>query len=134
MYTLGGHTDTITGLELSPDGTSLLSNSMDNTLGVWDIKPFAVSGDRLIRKLTGAAHGFEKNLLRACWSPDGDFVAAGSGDRSVVVWYRDRIVYKLPGHKGCVNQVSWHPKEPVIASCSNDKTIFLGELDPEEVK
>ena len=27
-----GHTDTITGLKLSPDGTMLLSNSMDNTL------------------------------------------------------------------------------------------------------
>jgi Prp8 binding protein len=30
--TLRGHSDTITGMRLSPDGTHLLTNSMDNTL------------------------------------------------------------------------------------------------------
>lgn len=29
---LRGHNDTITGMRLSPDGTHLLTNSMDNTL------------------------------------------------------------------------------------------------------
>ena len=23
------------------------------------------------------------------------------------------IANKLPGHKGCVNEVDWHPKEPI---------------------
>jgi hypothetical protein len=30
--TLSGHSDSITGMRLSPDGTHLLTNSMDNTL------------------------------------------------------------------------------------------------------
>lgn len=30
-YTLEGHQDTVTGLRLSPDGSYMLSNSMDNT-------------------------------------------------------------------------------------------------------
>ena len=30
-YKLQGHTDTITGIRLSPNGSHLLSNSMDNT-------------------------------------------------------------------------------------------------------
>lgn len=38
------------------------------------------------------------------------------------------VVYALPGHKGSVNEVVFHPKEPIIGSCSNDRTIFLGEL------
>ncbi len=29
---LKGHSDTVTGIKLSPDGTHLLSNSMDNTV------------------------------------------------------------------------------------------------------
>lgn len=38
---LTGHTDTVTGLALSPDGDFLLSNAMDNTLRVWDVRPYA---------------------------------------------------------------------------------------------
>jgi Prp8 binding protein len=38
-------------------------------------------------------------------------------------------VYRLPGHSGCVNDVAFHPTEPIVASASNDKTIFLGEIE-----
>lgn len=31
LYTLRGHADTVTGLRLSPDGSYLLSNAMDNS-------------------------------------------------------------------------------------------------------
>lgn len=37
-------------------------------------------------------------------------------------------LYFLPGHKATVNEVVFSPIEPVIASGSSDKTIFLGEL------
>ncbi|KAJ3112540.1 hypothetical protein HK098_008041, partial [Nowakowskiella sp. JEL0407] len=133
---LSGHVDTVTGLRLSPDGGSLLSNAMDNTVRIWDVKPFAPTGSRLLNIFEGAPHGMEKNLLRPCWSPDESFIVAGAADRSVVVWNvkKAQIAYKLPGHKGCVNEVDWHPREPIIASCSSDRTIFIGEINPSEVK
>lgn len=31
LYKMSGHTDTVTGLRLSPDGSFVLSNAMDNT-------------------------------------------------------------------------------------------------------
>ena len=31
LYKMSGHTDTVTGLRLSPDGSFILSNAMDNT-------------------------------------------------------------------------------------------------------
>lgn len=37
---LKGHTDTVTGLRLSPDGNLLLSNAMDNQLRIWDTRAF----------------------------------------------------------------------------------------------
>ncbi|KAJ3027329.1 UNVERIFIED_CONTAM: hypothetical protein HDU68_004027 [Siphonaria sp. JEL0065] len=134
-YSMLGHADTITGLRVSPDGSSLLSNAMDNTVRIWDIKPFA-AGNRMLKLFEGAPHGLEKHLLKPCWSSDGEFVAAGSADRSVVVWEvaSKKIVYKLPGHKGCVTEVDWHPTEPILLSGSNDKTLFLGEVNPAEVK
>ncbi|KXS12333.1 WD40 repeat-like protein [Gonapodya prolifera JEL478] len=135
LYTLSGHMDTITGLRISPDGSRLLSNGMDNTVRTWDVRPFA-PGSRLVGVYEGAPHGFEKYLIRPCWSSDGAFVAAGAADRTVLVWNVDtrKIVYKLPGHKGVVTEVGWHPKEPIVLSCSTDKTMYLGEVNPDEVR
>jgi Prp8 binding protein len=127
--TLSGHEDTVSGLALSPDGNYILSNAMDNTVRIWDVRPFAL-GDRNVKTFHGALHNFEKNLLRCNWSPDGNRITAGSSDRFVYVWDTTsrRILYKLPGHAGSVNEVIFHPKEPIIASCSSDRNIYLGEL------
>lgn len=76
-------------------------------------------------------HNFEQNLLKANWSSDGLLVASGSSDRMVYIWdttTRD-LKYLLPGHNGCVNEVSFHPKEPIIASCGSDRKIYLGEIE-----
>lgn len=130
IYNLHGHNDTITGLSLSPDGSYILSNSMDNTLRIWDIRPYAPT-DRCVKIFNGHQHNFEKNLLRCAWSPDGSRISAGSSDRFVYIWDTTsrRILYKLPGHNGSVNDVDFHPTEPIILSASSDKTMYLGEID-----
>jgi Prp8 binding protein len=48
----------------------------------------------------------------------------------VLIWNTNtgEAVYCLPGHKGSVNDVHFHPSEPIILSCSSDKKMFLGEL------
>ena len=38
------------------------------------------------------------------------------------------LEYALPGHSGSVNDVCFHPTEPVIASASSDGILFVGEL------
>jgi Prp8 binding protein len=154
-YSLLGHTDTITSLNVSPDSQTLLSNSMDSTVRTWDIRPFAPV-DRHIKTYDGAPHGLEKNLIRASWDPKGTKIAAGSWDRSVVVWEAGsgKLLYKLPGHKGCVNDVRFSPGvEPIgistffstsrfsfpfpsgadkglcaVVSGSSDRQLMLGEL------
>nr|CAD7439462.1 unnamed protein product [Timema bartmani]CAD7455824.1 unnamed protein product [Timema tahoe] len=130
LYRLKGHADTVTGLNLSPDGSYVLSNSMDNTLRIWDVRPFAPQ-ERCVKIMTGHQHNFEKNLLRCAWAPDGSKVSAGSADRFVYIWDTTtrRILYKLPGHNGCVNDIDFHPSEPIIVSGSSDKLIYLGEVE-----
>ncbi|XP_066259709.1 U5 small nuclear ribonucleoprotein 40 kDa protein [Euwallacea similis] len=129
-YTMKGHTDTITGLALSADGSYLLSNSMDNTLRIWDVRPYAPA-ERCVKVFSGHQHNFEKNLLRCAWSPDGNKVSGGSADRFVYIWDTTsrRIIYKLPGHTGCVNSVAFHPNEPIVASVGSDKLAYIGEID-----
>uniref|UniRef100_A0A7S1B0Q9 Uncharacterized protein n=1 Tax=Noctiluca scintillans TaxID=2966 RepID=A0A7S1B0Q9_NOCSC len=127
---LEGHTDSITGIDVSENGNFLASNSMDNSVRIWDIRPFAPGRNRFMRSLKGAVHNFEKNLLRVRWSAKDAMLAAGSADQNVNIWDMRllQLAYKLPGHTGSVNEICFHPKEPIIASASSDRLVFMGEL------
>ncbi|KAL8920574.1 MAG: hypothetical protein Q9208_006196 [Pyrenodesmia sp. 3 TL-2023] len=130
VYTMAGHTDTVTSLQASPDTQALLSYSHDGTARTWDVRPFAPV-DRQIRTYVGAPPGLEKNLVRASWNNKGDKIAAGSGDGTAVVWdvQSGKLLYKLPGHRGTVNDVRFSPEnEPIIVSGSSDRNLILGEL------
>lgn len=127
--TLTGHSDSVTGMSLSPDGNFLLTNSMDNTMRVWDVRPYAPA-NRCTQLFSGHSHNFEKNLLKCAWSPDGNRITCGSADQLVYVWdvVENKMLYRLPGHKGSVNEAVFHPIQPIIASASSDRTVFMGEL------
>lgn len=130
VYGMKGHTDTITCLALHPEGSHLLSTGMDNSLRTWDIRPFITGKNRHCKTFTGHRYNADKGLLKCGWSADGNLVTAGSADRMVHIWdeFSAEELYLLPGHKGCVNTVVFHPKENVIASGASDKLIFVGEL------
>ena len=112
---------------------------MDCSLRAWNIQPFASGsssneteqGEARYEKLFhGHHHGAEKNLLKCGWNGDMDLVCAGSADRVVHIWdvNTSDIVYQLPGHMGSVNEVCFHPHQRIVASCSTDRYIWLGEL------
>jgi Prp8 binding protein len=114
-YSLIGHDDTVTSLRVSPDSQTLLSHSHDSTVRIWDIRPFAPT-NRHIRTFDGAQTGMEKNLYKANWDIKGQKIGAASGDRTVVIWDSGtgKLLYKLPGHKGAVNDVAFSPSEEQI--------------------
>jgi WD40 repeat protein len=58
---------------------------------------------------------FEKNLLRVAWSPDSQMISAGSSDKFLYIWEVEaaKIAFKLPGHTGSVNDIDFHPSEPI---------------------
>ncbi|KAF8628195.1 hypothetical protein AX15_004045 [Amanita polypyramis BW_CC] len=134
VYTLTGHNETPTSLALSPNGSFLLSPSLSSQTIIHDVRPFSPSPTRIHRILQGAPAGFENTLLRGAWSRDdgGQRVAVGGADRMVCIWEVEsgKILYKLPGHKGTVTAVDFHPKEPIIVTASKDGTMLLGEIEP----
>lgn len=110
-YSLTGHADTITSLQVSPDGQALLSNSLDSSVKSWDIRPFAMK-DRLTKTYEGVIPSLEKNLYKASWEPqNGQRIAAGCGDGSCLLWdaRSGKLLNRLPGHKGAVNDVRISP-------------------------
>ncbi|GAA5918639.1 hypothetical protein JCM1841_002288 [Sporobolomyces salmonicolor] len=146
IYSLRGHTDTITSLSLSPNNSQLLSVGMDSVLNLWSVQPFAPTVNtanpalhpRLIRSFYGAPAGFEGLLRKASWSrhstqdsQGGSMVAVGGADRALTVWdsTTGEIRYKLPGHTGTVIASDWSPKEPIVASGAVEGVIYLGEVE-----
>jgi len=127
VYLLRGHQDTVASLSVSPDGQSLLSNSMDNSVRIWDIRPFAPANRLSHTFAEGVNVGIEKNLIRASWSPQSDKVAAGSGDRTVAIWDVEskKMLYKLPGHRGSVNDVRFSPTESISMSPISPNPLCL---------
>jgi Prp8 binding protein len=104
---------------------------MDSSVGCWDIRPFVENeNNRFELNYEGVHHGAEKNLLRCSWSSNQEMISCGSADRTVRIYDSSNanMLYCLGGHKGSVNEVIFHPTEPIIASCGSDKVIYLGEL------
>lgn len=69
-------------------------------------------------------------------SPSGDYVAAGSLDKSVRVWEvrSGNLIARLDGadgHKDSVYSVAFGPDGETLVSGSLDKTIKMWQLSPD---
>ena len=77
------------------------------------------------------------------FSPDGLLLATASGDKTVKIWKvrginkqasTETVVDVLPklilaGHKAGVNDISWTSDSKFLASCSDDYTVKIWNVD-----
>ncbi len=73
-----GHTDLVTGLAFTPDGSLLASSSQDATVRLWD----AATAQSVGLPLTGHS----KWISSLDISPDGKVLASASADQTVRIW------------------------------------------------
>jgi WD40 repeat protein len=77
LHELTGHTDGVTDVAFSPDGTLLASSSRDGTIRLW-------------RVATGTSAGILEGHTDIVWSlaisPDGTQLVSASDDRTVRMW------------------------------------------------
>ena len=75
-----------------------------------------------------------KNLIRASFGPKQAVIVGGSEDGYVYIWDIETgyVLQKLGGHQGTVYQAVWNPKQGLIASCSDDKSIGTWWYDPSK--
>ena len=75
--TLTGNSEAISSLAISPDNSTLISGSRDNTIKIWN----SGTGE-LIRTLTGHSD----SVLSVAISPDGKTLVSGSDDKTIKIW------------------------------------------------
>ena len=98
LYVLRGHSDTVTSVSWSPDGTQLVSGSRDSTVRLWLVA-------NQTNTLTYSGH--QAAVLSAAWSPGGSFIASGGEDNTVQVWDSQGNTKYTFGNLGVVSSVIW---------------------------
>jgi WD40 repeat protein len=127
---LEGHTNGVSSVAYSPDGSKVVSGSDDRTVRIWD----AVSGECVV----GPLEGHTKIVTSVAYSPDGSKVVSGSGasfildsgadDKTVRIWDAvsgECVVGPLEGHTSYVTSVAYSPDGSKVVSGSRDKTVRI---------
>ncbi len=107
------HTDRVSTVVFSPDGTTLASGSQDKTIQLWDINTRSH-----LKTLTG----HEEGVAAVVYSPDGSTLASGSQDGTIRLWHAHTGDLVLPPieEAGQVTSLAYSPDGNLLASGSED--------------
>ena len=121
LRTLGGHSDRISSVAISPDSKTLVSGSADYTIKMWDMH----SGS-LLRTLQ--RHSDAVSFVAI--TPDGKTVVSGSGDENIQMWdmHSGSLLHTLQGPQDGVSSVAISPDGKTMVSGSWDNTFSFWEV------
>ena len=111
---LSGHTEKVTGVVFSSDGTSLVSGSYDKTVKLWDVQTGGV---------VKTFFGHKDHIWSVSISADCTTIASGSCDNTICLWsIQTGVCYYTIQQQEPVYHVMFSPKDPQhLISISDNK-------------
>ncbi|KAG9024420.1 hypothetical protein FRB95_011538 [Tulasnella sp. JGI-2019a] len=93
------HHSAVTYVTISPDGTTIVSGSDDNTLRLWDARTGAAIGE--------AMEGHTDPVTCVAISPDGTTIVSGSDDNTLQLWDAKTGVTIGKGYTSSVDSIAF---------------------------
>jgi len=115
-----GHTAVIVSAAFSPDGSRVLTASLDKTARLWDL-----ARGKEIRRFEGHGSG----VTSAVFSPDGKWVLTASDDKTARIWdvATGMEIRRFEGHGGSVSCAVFSPDGSQVLTAA-DKTALLWDV------
>ena len=118
LFELKGHTDEVTSIDFSPDGSLIATGSSDNTARIWDATKKGIT-------LKTLQHDGAVNCVR--FSKDGSQFVTGGLDKIGRVWdvTTGELLFKLEGHIEEITSADYSPDGTRIVTGSVDFTARI---------
>lgn len=133
LMTYKGHEQSIREMDISPDGSRLLTASYDNFVRLWDAETGATIGKF-------SEKGGRSSAPYCCkfYPLDGaQMFLVGQSNRKVVQWdsRSNEIVQEYNGHLGAINSITFIDENRRFITSSDDKSIRVWNYEiPVDIK
>ena len=123
---LDAHTDVVVHIELSSDGSRLLTASWDGTVKIWD----STSGELLL-----TLEGHTGRIWYATHLPDQERIATAGADGAILVWdaHSGELLYVLDNQSTGVTKLESSPSGAYLASVNEARELFIFVMQIDEL-
>ena len=121
-----GHTDSVMSASFTPDGSKILTTSVDGTIRLWD----RTSGEQ-IRQFTGH-NGMVNDVV---FLPDGDQILTNGTDGTMRQWMLStgEEVVRFPDHDGPVWALALSPDGQYLVTSDESGLAYLWDMTSREI-
>ena len=121
-----GDSNSINGMDFSPDGTQLGIAATDGTAKVLDVE----SG-----QIIYTLEGHESAVNDIDFSPDGKLIATAGADATIKLWFAEQGTLRVTlfDHKDQVRAVEFGPDSSLLISGSDDDTAILWNVTDDGI-